>query len=63
MRRKNRQIKLMVDIPPEYKDEEEFMFALADRLDETGWNLKVDDNDMPITEARLNDFVIEPEEE
>lgn len=63
MRRKNRQIKLMVDIPPKFADEEEFMEAFMDRLDDVNWKMSVDGTNLHITRAELGDIMIEPEEE
>lgn len=68
MRRKNRQIKMTLDIPEAFADDEAFMLALADRMDESNWTVKVlDDDDIEHTSAVsvivLGDVSIEPEEE
>lgn len=68
MRRKNRQIKMTLDIPEAFEDDEAFMLALADRMDESEWTVKVlDDDDIEHTAGVsvivLGDVSIEPEEE
>lgn len=62
MRRKNRQIKFTLDIPAAYQSEEDFLLALADRLDEAEWVIRVDDTPVSISRANLGDAEIEPEE-
>lgn len=62
MRRKNRQVKLLLDIPADFEDEEDFMTALMERMDETGWQLHVDGEVVNIGRAELGDIQIEPEE-
>lgn len=71
MRRKNRQIKMMVDIPASFNSEEEFMEALMGRLDNVDWVMKVvdiedeeaEDIKVPISRVSFNEIEIEPEEE
>ncbi len=67
MRRKNRQIKMTLDIPEAFENDEAFMLALADRMDESNWTVKVvDDDDMthtaPVSTMILCDVSIEPED-
>ena len=67
MRRKNRQIKLTLDIPEQYEDDEEFMNDFMETLDENGWHMKVQDEDGDVVEinvsrVNLGDIEIEPEE-
>ncbi len=75
MRRKNRQLKLTIDIPEYFDTEEDFMSALMDRLDgdaaedETSdWHMGVQDEDeevipVKISKIILGEIEIEPEEE
>jgi len=68
MRRKNRQIKMTLDIPEAFADDEAFMLALADRMDESDWTVKVIDDDSiehtaAVSVMVLGDISIEPEEE
>ena len=68
MRRKNRQMKLLVDIPDEYDDDETFMTDFRDTLDENGWDMVIVNEDeekveVPLNRVTLGDVDIEPEEE
>ena len=68
MRRKNRQIKMTLDIPEAFEKDEDFMFALADRMDESNWTVKVVDEDgiehtAEVSEVVLGNVSIGPEEE
>lgn len=71
MRRKNRQLKMTLDIPEQYEDDEEFMEAFMARLDTSNWKMGVGDKDdeelgiVPVTIKRLTlgEIEIEPEEE
>ena len=68
MRRKNRQIKMTLDIPEAFENDEAFMLALADRMDESNWTVKVlDDDDIKhdagVSAMVLGDVGIAPEEE
>ena len=61
MRRKNRRIYVTVDIPEACKDEEDFMYELADLMDEEGWCLGGED--VTVSKVQLGDIIIEPEDE
>ena len=67
MRRKNRQIKMTIDIPDSYDNDEKFMEDLRDTLDENGWRMVIEDEDgeldVPLNRITLGDIEIEPEEE
>ena len=67
MRRKNRQLKMTIDVPENYDNDEEFMEALQDTLDENGWRITIVDEDgeldVPFNRLTLGDIEIEPEEE
>jgi len=45
MRRKNRQIKLTLDIPEVFENDEDFMLSMADKMDGNGWTMKILDED------------------
>ncbi len=68
-RRKNRRLELQIAIPVEYKDDEEFLEALADRMDEIDWimQLDIEDDDtavnVPINRIKLGDLEFDKEEE
>jgi len=67
MRRKNRQIKFMIDIPDEYEDDETFMGDFQETLDENGWSMVIENEDgetldVPLNRITLGDVEIEPEE-
>ena len=67
MRRKNRQIKMLIDIPDEYEDDEQFMIDFRDTLDETDWSMVIFNEDeqkveVPVNRITLGDVEIEPEE-
>lgn len=62
MRKKNRQIKMTVDIPEEYADDETFMSDLMDVMDDAEWKMKAGDNSVPISSMVLGDVEIGPEE-
>lgn len=68
-RRKNRQVKMTLSIPDEYKDEESFMQDFMDKMDRTGWDLSLDDADgetcieVPVSAIQLGDIEIGPDEE
>lgn len=72
MRRKNRQVKMTLDIPDDYADEEEFMEALMAKMDnEPAWQMQLseeedDEGDITvvivhISKMNLGDIDIEPE--
>ena len=68
MRRKNRQIKMTIDLPGDYEDDETFMQDFQETLDEHGWSMVVVDEDgdkieIPIKSVTLGGIEIEPEEE
>lgn len=67
MRRKNRQIKMMIDIPDEYDDDDTFMEDLQETLDQNGWNMAIENEDGEKIDVLLNritlgEVEIEPEE-
>ena len=69
MRRRNRQLKVTIDIPDDFDNDDNFMEALMDRMDDQsedgGWCIQVgvDDDMTPctITKMALGDVEIEPE--
>lgn len=79
MRRKNRQIRVTLDIPEVFEDDETFMICFRDRLDELAketespWCITVidptdeDDNpenmQVPISKISMGELEIEPEDE
>ncbi len=63
MRRKNRQIKMTVDIPEVYEDDEAFMEDLMDVMDTAEWKMKAGDNSVSINSMVLGDVEIGPEED
>ena len=69
MRRKNRQIKMTVDIPDEYKTEEDFMESLMQKMDNSEWQFYLDEDsegmatECPISKMQLGDIEIGPEDE
>ncbi len=75
MRRKNRQLKLILDIPEEFETEEDFMRSLMQRMDSTDWQMDLplhpdeeEDEDAeivypPIHRITLGEIEIEREEE
>ncbi len=68
MRRKNRQIKMLIDLPVTHDDDEAFMGDLQETLDEHGWSMVVidengDKTEIPVNRVTLGDIQIEPEEE
>ena len=64
MRRKNRQVKMMLDIPERYDSEEEFMEAFMEVLDNTGWELSMltDGTAATVHSVQLGEVLIEPED-
>lgn len=66
-RRKNRQIKMVVDVPEEYDSDEVFMEDFMDKMDGSAeWQFLLgEDNDIPVPISRvtLGEIEIEPEEE
>lgn len=67
MRRKNRQIKFLIDIPDDYEADDKFMEDFRDTLDENGWSMVIVNEDeetieVPISRITLGDVEIEPEE-
>ncbi len=68
MRRKNRQIKMSVDIPECYENDEDFMNDFMNRMDDVDWTMKTLDDedeavDVPVNSITLGDIMIEPEDE
>ena len=78
MRKKNRQLKITIDIPDQFENDEDFMEALQDTLDakcDAEWRILLlsgeddyDTGDMGSIEVTLHsiqmgDVLIEPEEE
>jgi len=68
MRRKNRQLKITLDIPEQYDNDEAFCQDLADHMDAIDWLMNVDDEHgdtqkCPISKIQLGGLEIEPEEE
>lgn len=64
MRKKNRQVKMTLDIPEQFKDDDDFLDAFGEKLDEVGWNfVLMDETDVPVTRVTLGDKEIVPEEE
>jgi hypothetical protein len=75
MRRKNRQIKLIVDIPDDFETDEDFMEAFEAKMDHAEWQLtipkeapdedeEIDDDDLIavlINRVDLGDITLEPE--
>ncbi len=64
MRRRNRQMKMMLDIPECYKDEDGFMRDFMNVLDNNEWKLNIleDGTAAAIHSVQLGEFLIEPEE-
>ncbi len=70
-RRKNRQLKMVVDVPEDFDSDEEFMDAFMSKLDMpaddgTSWQFTLgDDNDVPvpINRVTLGEVEIEPEDD
>lgn len=73
MRKKNRQLKVTIDIPDQFEDDTGFMEALQDTLDakseDGGWCIRIDDDpnphspgevDVTIRSISLGDVLIEP---
>lgn len=68
MRKKNRQIKITLDIPEQYENDEDFVQDLAEQMDAIDWKLNVEDEDgivlkCPISKIQLGELEIGPEEE
>lgn len=69
MRRKNRQIKMTVDIPDEYDSEDDFMESLMQKMDLSDWQLQLDEDEegevteVPISKMQLGEIEIGPEDE
>jgi len=65
MRRKNRQVKMTLDIPEGYNSDDEFMQALMYVLDNMEWHLNLlsDGTAATVNRVQLGDVVIEPEDE
>ena len=65
MRRKNRQMKMMIDIPEIYETEDDFMGDLMGVLDNTEWKLGLldDGTKANVHSVQLGEVLIEPEEE
>ena len=65
MRRKNRQMKMMIDIPECYETEDTFMEDLMCVLDNNNWKLGLLDDGTKATvhSVQLGEVLIEPEEE
>lgn len=67
-RRKNRRLELTVDIPVEYANDDEFLNSLADKMDETDWQLQLDEEDdgtvtiVPINRIKLGELELNSEE-
>ena len=58
-RRKNRRLELTVNIPEDYANDEEFLNSLADKMDDTFWQLQLDedtddDGDTTVTVVKVN---------
>lgn len=68
MRRKNRQIKMTLDIPEEFDNDEDFLDAFGCTLDSNEWVMRIqaDEDDEPsevnISRVNMGDLEIEPEE-
>ena len=66
MRRKNRQIKMLIDIPTIYATEEDFMEDFMERLDDAHWRMMfgpdTDPVSIAIAKVVLGELEIEPEE-
>lgn len=68
MRRKNRQVKMSLDIPESYESDEDFMNDFMNIMDSVDWEMKVLDDDgeavdVPLNSITLGDTLIEPEDE
>lgn len=65
MRWKNRQIKLYVNIPKSYQEDEDFAQDLAEVLDSNFWNVTVMKKgirqSIEVTKAVVGEIEIEPE--
>lgn len=68
-RRKNRRLELTVDIPVEYADDEAFLNSLADKMDDSKWQLQLDEDEdgdytttVPINKIKLGELVFTSEE-
>ena len=71
-RRKNRRLEMTVDIPVAFKDDEEFLEALADKMDDSGWIMQLEEDEdedgtyvtpVPINRVKLGDLEFSPEDE
>ena len=70
MRRKNRQIKMTVDIPDDYGTEEDFMADLMQKMDDTDWSIVLAEDEeadtcieVPVSKMQLGEIEIGPDEE
>ncbi len=67
MRKKNRQIKMTINIPNQYDNEEDFMNDMMIRMDLTGWEVSIGTVDdriaANVSKITLGDIEITPEEE
>jgi len=67
MRRKNRVMKIYLDIPDQYESDEEFLEAVADKLDGQQWELELGEGDDTykaiVRSVAIGDVEIDAEEE
>lgn len=66
MRRRNRQIKVTMDLPEKYDSDEDFLADFEAHMDSIQWKMNIDDEDgntakMPILKIQMGSFEIEPE--
>lgn len=60
--KKNRQLKLTVDIPADYDNDEDFLLDLADKLDDVDWVLPIKEGvHASISKAQIGENIVEPE--
>jgi len=66
LRRKNRQIKVTMDLPEKYASDEDFLMDFEAHMDAIEWKMNIDDEGgetckMPISKIQMGSFEIEPE--
>lgn len=63
MRWKNRQVKLTLDVPSGYEDDEDFIDAMAATLDGADWQMKLEGGEVAVQVSKIQcgDAVAEPE--
>lgn len=61
MRRKNRQLKVTVDVPVSFMDDEDYLLSVQDELDETDWSF-ANGKSGTISKIEFGGLFIGPEE-